>query len=129
MGGLEIRDGIGTVLSWQSAAGQGTPIRSRLEICKRLESLPLSSEFNRAFSIRDSAGCDSRFVARVGIEKIAKNLRLENPSSLILIGLMRNSNSRFAIRFRSLGIRVWRLEGTAAKGLVQAAPKSKEGIL
>jgi hypothetical protein len=138
--GLEFwgfEDGITDELDRMSAAEQETPIRSRLEICKRLESLPLRSEFNRGFSIRNSVACDSRFVPRVGNNKIAENLRLENLSSLILIRFMGNYNSRFAISrpphggqgFWRRGIRGWRLEGTAAKGSVQAVPSFKRRSL
>jgi len=138
--GLEVwgfEDGTTDELDRVSAAEQETPIRSRLEICKRLESLPLSSHFNRAFSIRNSVACDSRFVARVGNHKIAKNLRLENCSLVILMGLTRNSNSRFAISrpphggqgFWRRGIGGWRLEGTAVKGSVQAVPSFKRRSL
>src|SRR5579859_6229154 len=108
-------DGITDELDRMNAAERETPIRSRLEIRKRLESLPLRSEFNRGFSIRNSVACNSRFVARVGNDKIVKNLRLENCSLVILIGLTRNSNSRFAIsrpphggqEFWRRGIRGW----------------------
>jgi hypothetical protein len=41
--------------------------------------------------------------------KIAGNLRLENFSSLILMGLTQNSNSRFAIRFWRLEAERWEL--------------------
>ena len=86
IGGWRLKDGIGSGLDWLSTAEQETPIRSRLEICKRFESLPLSSDLNRAFSIRNSVVCDLRFVAQVGNDKIAKNLRLENCSLVILKG-------------------------------------------
>jgi len=39
-----------------------------------------------------------------------RNLRLGNFSSLILMGLTRNSNSRFAIRFWRLETGCWKLE-------------------
>ncbi len=136
IGGWRLKDGIRSELDWWSAAEQETPIRSRLEICKRLESLPLRSELNRAFSIRNSVACDSRFVARVGNEEIAKNLRLENCSLVILKGATRNSNPGFAISrpphggqgFWGLGSRGWGLEGTAAKRFVRAASRCKRGI-
>src|SRR4029077_19150793 len=73
----------------------------------------LRRDLNRAFSIRlskpehwGSKGDGIRDAER----KIAENLRLENSSSLILMGLTRNSNSRFAIRKWGLDSGRWTLE-------------------
>jgi len=94
-------------------------IRSRLEISSWLILEGLRSNFNRAFSIsrpsdggqglRELGTCNSGLDRMRDAErKIAKNLRLGIFSSLILMGLTRNSNSRFAIRTRPFDSR-WSL--------------------
>jgi hypothetical protein len=94
-------------------------IRSRLEISSWLILEGLRSNFNRAFSIslpsdsgpglRELGTCSSGLERiRDAERKIAKNLRLGNFSSLILMGFTRNSNSRFAIRRRPFDSR-WSL--------------------
>jgi hypothetical protein len=96
-------------------------IRSRLEISSTLILEGLRPKLNRAFSIRKFMACGLRFRVRKGDEETAENLRLGIFSSLILMGLAWNSNSRFAIR-------IWRIDAGCLKECEGGARRAEMGI-